>query len=313
METRSLLQCFAVDKNGRVRAVEEVARGLACDCVCPTCGEAVVAKQGEIRGWHFAHVSGAECVGAAESALHHAAKQTLVDAKGMHVPESHLSHTDQLPDGRTTTGSARMPGGWVDFLSAEVERPLGLIKPDVLTFLPRGMLMVEIAVTHFADSKKISQIEGLAIPTIEIDLASMNRSRWDWDTLQELVVDADYNKEWLWPMEYGQLLADAVRSAIMPTSVATPAQREPSSPWKASRTRYFIDGRIVDVTSRPFGVCVWSPYDPVLTERLKMLTREFGGIWQPKFKNWLLPLEALETFSERLTRLADRPPEKIDK
>jgi hypothetical protein len=97
METRSLLQCFAVDKNGRVRAVEEVARGLACDCVCPTCGEAVVAKQGEIRGWHFAHVSGAECVGAAESALHQAAKQTLVDARGMHVPESHLSHTDQLP------------------------------------------------------------------------------------------------------------------------------------------------------------------------------------------------------------------------
>jgi hypothetical protein len=39
----------------------------------------------------------------------------------------------------------------------------------------------------------------------------MNRARWDWDTLQELVVDADYNKEWLWPMDYGRLLADAVK------------------------------------------------------------------------------------------------------
>ena len=35
--------------------VADVLRGRAADCVCLSCGRPVVARQGDIRAWHFAH------------------------------------------------------------------------------------------------------------------------------------------------------------------------------------------------------------------------------------------------------------------
>lgn len=35
--------------------VQDVPRGLASGCVCPSCGLSLVAKQGTIKQWHFAH------------------------------------------------------------------------------------------------------------------------------------------------------------------------------------------------------------------------------------------------------------------
>lgn len=34
---------------------EEVARGAACGCICPSCGLPLVANQGEYKVWHFSH------------------------------------------------------------------------------------------------------------------------------------------------------------------------------------------------------------------------------------------------------------------
>lgn len=39
----------------RVVEVGSVKPGRACRCVCPSCGQAVQAKRGEVNVWHFAH------------------------------------------------------------------------------------------------------------------------------------------------------------------------------------------------------------------------------------------------------------------
>lgn len=52
--------------------------GNACGCICPHCKSALSAKNGgdgEKMIHHFAHLSGADCVGAVESALHLMAKK----------------------------------------------------------------------------------------------------------------------------------------------------------------------------------------------------------------------------------------------
>jgi hypothetical protein len=38
-----------------MRFVGDVPRGLACECFCPNCRAALVAKQGYEKEWHFAH------------------------------------------------------------------------------------------------------------------------------------------------------------------------------------------------------------------------------------------------------------------
>jgi hypothetical protein len=35
--------------------VHEVTKGKSCACICPSCRAPLVARQGEVREWHFAH------------------------------------------------------------------------------------------------------------------------------------------------------------------------------------------------------------------------------------------------------------------
>ena len=94
---------------------------------------------------------------------------------------------------------------------------------------------------------------------------------------------------------------------IQPVPVTEPPAVKPSS---AIRTRFWIKERMVDSIERPFGIAVWSPYDPELNALIKSIVRLLGGRWQPRFKNWLLPLEAKAWLFEELTKHSSRPPER---
>ena len=48
---------------GELVAVDSVDRGLAAGVVCVDCGEPMVAKQGDIVQWHFAHTADSDCGG----------------------------------------------------------------------------------------------------------------------------------------------------------------------------------------------------------------------------------------------------------
>lgn len=311
MENRSLLQSFAIDKSGRVRSVEEVARGLGCECVCSVCGEPLLARQGEVREWHFAHSSGADCSGAAESALHAAAKQLLADSKGMTVPGIRVAVAVELPDGRRATGEANRPELRLDFDGVELEKTLGTIRPDVYASWGSEALCVEIAVTHFVDAEKRDAIGNLDLPTIEIDLADTERQKWSWEDLRDAVIDGTAKKTWIHLPDTNSLEEEARLAGLraawdqpMPEAVHA-APRGPMAP----RTRYWVRNRMVDVIERPFGLAVWSPYDPGLNEQIKALVRPLGGRWQPRFKNWLVPLEARDWLFQGLASLSGRPPE----
>lgn len=49
---------FALERSSNELVdVGQVPRGNDCDCICPSCGTPLVAKQGAIKEWHFAHRS----------------------------------------------------------------------------------------------------------------------------------------------------------------------------------------------------------------------------------------------------------------
>ncbi|SIQ24950.1 competence protein CoiA family protein [Marinobacterium stanieri] len=49
---------FALEVDtGQLVDVHEVARGLQCGCICPSCDTPLQARQGEKNAWHFAHAT----------------------------------------------------------------------------------------------------------------------------------------------------------------------------------------------------------------------------------------------------------------
>jgi len=104
-------QIFAIDESGRLVSADEAQRGLACGCKCQICGDALLAKQGNVRAWHFAHQSNADCAGAAETLLHLAAKQVILVACAIHVPEVVIGRAIRGGDNLMRYGKAILPTG----------------------------------------------------------------------------------------------------------------------------------------------------------------------------------------------------------
>jgi len=63
-----------------------VERGLACGCVCPWCEEPLVARKGEEREHHFAHLSAVTCEKGLERSLQLGLGQVLGEAEGIYLP-----------------------------------------------------------------------------------------------------------------------------------------------------------------------------------------------------------------------------------
>lgn len=306
MKNHSLLQSFALNKEGLVKSIDDVSRGRSCECYCPSCGEVVIARQGEIRGWHFAHESGSECEGAAESALHLAAKQILADEEGMMLPELAVTGEVELIDGRKASKTIVRPEIWVDFLSIELEKTISNIRPDVVVQVGDTLMFIEIAVTHFVDEKKSSIIEKMGIPTVEINLAAIPRREWDWESLKEVIINEIVYKKWVSPLGLKALEIEA-REAAMNEALSLPLQEdeEVNKVHKPVVTRFIIKNRIVRVTERIFGITIWLQYDKeVLQNTLKPIIKPLAAVWQPKFNHWLMPLEAKDHLFEELRVIA---------
>lgn len=47
--------------SGKIKSVQEVKGGLACNCACPHCGEDLVAAQGQKTDWYFRHHQQSDC------------------------------------------------------------------------------------------------------------------------------------------------------------------------------------------------------------------------------------------------------------
>lgn len=310
MHSRSLLQAFALDNEGRVRSVEEVSRGLSCDCKCPGCGTRVIAKQGDQREWHFAHASGVECPGAAESALHQAAKQVLVESEGLMIPEQVAHVNVHLTDGRSGTGAASRPPLWLDFVSAELESTIHGLRPDVLVRVGDRLLAIEIAVTHYVENQKAQRLAQCSLAALEIDLAAAHGEPWTWATLRQTVIDEVSNKTWIHNFDYAALEAEARAAAVRAAFPVAGATGKPVAGRR--RKRHYISGRIVDLIELPFGVALWAPYDPTINQLIKSLVYPLGGRWQPKFKNWLVPLGGKQLLEQQLTALSDSAPTMIE-
>ena len=86
--------CWAINQDGVMVHVGEVARGIACNCRCDECSRPLIARKGQKLADHFAHRIFSSCL--PERAFHRAAKQILADAVNHDMEFRLPSGTDAL-------------------------------------------------------------------------------------------------------------------------------------------------------------------------------------------------------------------------
>lgn len=155
-------------KDGVITHISKVESGLACGCICPACGDKLIAKKGQVVRHHFAHHSKEPCEYGLETALHLAAKEIIASAKEMTIPQVRVI----FPKG--CKPSILIHESMVVKIDrVELEKRFDDIIPDIAVYSGNKKFFVEIFVTHAIDERKLKKVKDMDISTIEIDLSKM--------------------------------------------------------------------------------------------------------------------------------------------
>jgi len=158
----------------------EVTKGQSCGCICPdpNCGKKLIAKQGNINEWHFAHETGSNCAKGYESAIHRMAKQMVMERAQVWVPERRfdreiLGQRDDVDGGyswKELLSSIVCTEGLKTLTYCKEEERVEERRPDLLASLEGRPIAIEIAYTHFCDETKLDWFKARNLTTLEIDV-----------------------------------------------------------------------------------------------------------------------------------------------
>lgn len=181
-----------IKQTGALVSVEEVLRGLKCDCICPECKSLLIARQGDNNQWHFAHVNNAECARAPMTALHLWAQQIIQKEKQIMLPPykgRHYKLSKQL----------------IQFDEVFLEQRIPIhdtyIQPDCIGRISRNGqahdLLIEILVTHEVDERKKNDIKELKLACIEIDLSDLIDTDYTSEIIKKRIMNNCNDRIWL--------------------------------------------------------------------------------------------------------------------
>lgn len=296
MESMNLLQSFGLTAEGRLVSVEEVARGKACECCCPQCGEVLIARQGDVRAWHFAHASGGDCGGAAEGALHLAAKQLIVQEGTLLVPALEARASHRLDDGRLGEAALARPAETWTLSGTRPEVAVGTLRIDVAATHGRDPIFIEVAVTHLVDDAKRQALAGLGTACFEIVLDPSLHDSWTWDNLRQEVLECPGNRHWIFHPEL-RTLEEQARCEAMAKAFEKPVLAAAAP----ERIRLRLFSVPVHLVVQSWGLCLWWPYNERVNSMLKAIAKSFGGRWKgAPYRNWVIPLGARSALLDQL-------------
>lgn len=170
MATQNLRVPFG-ERHGEMVAPDDVPRGLACGCLCPSCGASLVAKRMQKSGLcFFAHHNAPECPGGYETALHRMAKQIIQEAGyvTLAVKKMPVGVTYQGVTYRDTLVFPEKRAGLTHIVQ---EKRVEKWVPDVsVKLLGNGIsVFIEIRVTHEVEDNKAQGLDNV----LEIDLRGL--------------------------------------------------------------------------------------------------------------------------------------------
>lgn len=227
-------QVFGI-KDNQVVHIDSVQRGLSCNCICPYCHADLIAKKGEKRVDHFAHVKDSdECGYGNETALHIISKEILMAAQYIMLPALHVSASFTDEYNRKHSASRTLDPYRLPIESIEAEVAMEGIVPDIVIRTAGKELSVEIAVTNHVGHEKRNWYKKKGKAAIQIDLSSYYQAIgrrngiWNHEQLKEMVLDSIFNKQWIFnprkSILYQEALAEVEAKAA---NMAAPIYPDP--------------------------------------------------------------------------------------
>ncbi|WP_197462303.1 hypothetical protein [Sphingomonas melonis] len=207
---------YGQQADGTLVHIDHVPRGLACACICPACGEVLIAYKGRIKTPYFGHGRGGAsgCGRGAETNAHIWAKEVLEREKCILLPAVSASYGKL----ERIVHQSKM----FMFAEARLERTLGDIVPDVILRTEKGdELLVEVHVTHACGDEKIAKLKERCLPTVEVHLGQWRTSQ-DREEIEAALLTAA-PRNWLYNRKIEDAEAELVEEAA---ARAARAERE---------------------------------------------------------------------------------------
>lgn len=187
--------------------------------VCCSCGSKLIPKKGNIVTHHFAHYDNEECKYAQETALHQLCKTIFEKAKKSQqeflLPSASVKYTYFDAQHRKQTEYKDYIDGKNSIFiieDVEIEKRINDFQPDIVLTLKNkcsgssSKLLVEIAVTHFIDSKKKRKIINSGLSCIEIDMSSYKDTLVSFEKISTIILSESHNKSWIYNLKENKAL-----------------------------------------------------------------------------------------------------------
>ncbi len=144
--------------------IDDVPNGLKCGCVCPGCGDVLVAKnQCTDKSNHFSHHTQEEHRSCLMTQLHLVAQHYFLSAKTVKLPAVSLYYKKQ----NLTRGEVE-----VNITNASLEAKVDKFYADIILETDIGEVVIEILVTHKTENEKAQYYRDQKIAAIEYDLSA---------------------------------------------------------------------------------------------------------------------------------------------
>lgn len=182
----------------QIKHVDEVENGIKCDCICPQCGDKLIARNmGQIKSSHFSHTSDTFCEGAAETALHLAAKDIILSSSEILTPAFDFKPDvlNELSD-RRKMDFGEVSNRRFSYEESKDEITVRNFRPDIEIKKGRIKIYIEITVTNKTKKSKIVDFQKNGDLFFEIDLEKVTEDHTR-DDLIDIVLFEKSNRRWL--------------------------------------------------------------------------------------------------------------------
>ena len=228
-------------KDGNIVSIDEVQSGKDCGCVCPACGDELIARKGQKRMHHFAHRSNEDCEYGYESSLHLAAKDILSRSEKMVIPPIYVEFPQSGKSKELLYLKKEIP---VD--RVELEKRFDDIIPDIIVYSGDKYFFIEIYVSHPIDDEKLKKLKEKNISAIEIDLSKI-KGDISVEELSDILLKSSDRKSWKYNAVSGKWYQRFVKASDkMPLTQRGLALHVDGCPigirnWKGKNYANFVD------------------------------------------------------------------------